>query len=113
MFPDQLRVDFVCNGVWALKFFEKNNYYSLFLAEFQDCLFENVHGLKPTENNKLKVYGKDFLGWLNPDDADDTMWDAVDDEQFGSRLLVLHLLRLCCNETSSKKSKNFIFLFFF
>ncbi|XP_057526099.1 protein CYPRO4-like [Amaranthus tricolor] len=84
MFPDQLRVDFVCNGVWALKFFEKNNYYSLFLAEFQDCLFENVHGLKATEKNKLKVYGKDFLGWLNPEDADDTMWDAVDDEQFGS-----------------------------
>ncbi|KAL2927573.1 Protein CYPRO4 [Bienertia sinuspersici] len=80
MFPDQLRVDFVCNGVWALKFFEKNNYYDMFVSEFQDCLFENVFGLKPTEENKLKVYGKDFIGWLNPEAADDTMWDALDDE---------------------------------
>ncbi|XP_021738487.1 protein CYPRO4-like [Chenopodium quinoa] len=80
MFPDQLRIDFVWNGVWALKFFEKNNYYDMFVSEFQDCLFENVHGVEPTEQNKVKVYGKDFLGWVNPEAADDTMWDAVDDE---------------------------------
>ncbi|XP_057535798.1 protein CYPRO4-like [Amaranthus tricolor] len=85
MFPEQLRIDFVCNGVWALKFFEKNNYYDLFVAEFNDCLFENVHGFKATEENKVKVYGKDFIGWLNPEVADDTMWDAVDDENFGNK----------------------------
>lgn len=85
MFPDQLRVDFVCNGVWAMKFFEKNNYYDMFVSDFQDCLFENVHGVKATEANKLKIYGKDFMGWLNPEVADDTMWDAVDDEVVKNR----------------------------
>ncbi|KNA08491.1 hypothetical protein SOVF_162040 [Spinacia oleracea] len=85
MFPEQLRVDFVWNGVWAMKFFEKNNYYDMFVSEFNDCLFENVHGVEPTDQNKLKVYGKDFMGWHNPEAADDTMWDAVDDELIGSK----------------------------
>lgn len=80
MFGDQRRVDFVSKGVWALKFF-KDEDYRRFVSEFQDCLFENVHGVKATEENKVKVYGKDFLGWYNPDAADDTMWEAPDDEE--------------------------------
>ncbi|KAJ8447401.1 hypothetical protein Cgig2_019395 [Carnegiea gigantea] len=80
MFGDQRRVDFVSNGVWALKFF-KDEEYRRFVKEFQDSLFENVHGVSATEENKLKVYGKDFIGWMNPEVADDTMWDAVDDEE--------------------------------
>ncbi|KAJ8450808.1 hypothetical protein Cgig2_032433 [Carnegiea gigantea] len=82
MFGDQRRVDFVSQGVWALKFF-KDEDYRRFVTEFQDCLFENVHGVKATEENKLKVYGKDFIGWLNPEAADDAMWE-VPDEDFKS-----------------------------
>jgi hypothetical protein len=79
LFGDQRRVDFVSNGVWALKF-PSEEAYRKFLTEFQDCLFENVHGLKATEENKIKVYGKDFIGWLKPEIADDSMWeDATDD----------------------------------
>ncbi|XP_059446288.1 protein CYPRO4 [Corylus avellana] len=79
LFGDQRRVDFVSNGVWALKF-PSEEAYRKFLSEFQDCLFENVHGLKATEENKVKVYGKEFIGWLKPEVADDSMWeDATDD----------------------------------
>ncbi|KAE8007964.1 hypothetical protein FH972_004518 [Carpinus fangiana] len=79
LFGDQRRVDFVSNGVWALKF-PSEEAYRKFLSEFQDCLFENVHGLKATEENKIKVYGKEFIGWLKPEVADDSMWeDATDD----------------------------------
>lgn len=82
MFGDQRRVDFVSHGVWALKFF-KDEDYRRFVTEFQDCHFENVHGVKATEENKLKVYGKDFIGWLNPEAADDAVWE-VPDEDFKS-----------------------------
>ncbi|KAL6953908.1 Protein cypro4 [Sarracenia purpurea var. burkii] len=78
MFGDQRRVDFVWNGVWALKFFGDEEYRS-FVTEFQDCLFENVYGLRPTEENKVKVYGKEFLGWAKPEVADDSMWEDADD----------------------------------
>ncbi|GAV89435.1 VID27 domain-containing protein [Cephalotus follicularis] len=79
MFGDQRRVDFVNHGVWALKFFTDEEYRT-FVTHFQDCLFENVYGLKATEENKLKVYGKEFIGWVKPEDADDSMWeDAYND----------------------------------
>ncbi|KAA8536197.1 hypothetical protein F0562_028675 [Nyssa sinensis] len=78
MFGDQRRVDFVCNGVWALKFFGDEDYRN-FLTKFQDCLFENVYGLKATDENKVKVYGKDFIGWAKPEVADDSMWEAAED----------------------------------
>ncbi|CAK7329871.1 unnamed protein product [Dovyalis caffra] len=81
MFGDQRRVDFVNNGVWALKFFSDEEYRK-FVSLFQDCLFENVHGLSATEENKLKVYSKEFIGWLKPEIADDSMWeDAVKEEE--------------------------------
>ncbi|KAL5790651.1 hypothetical protein ACOSQ2_005539 [Xanthoceras sorbifolium] len=78
MFGDQRRVDFVCNGVWALKFFSDSDYRK-FVSEFQDCLFENVYGLRATEENKVKVYGKDFMGWVKPEAADESMWEDADD----------------------------------
>ncbi|GER56181.1 hypothetical protein STAS_33894, partial [Striga asiatica] len=43
-----------------------------FVTKFQGCLFENVYGLKPTEENK------DFLGWVKPEDSDDSMWEDGD-----------------------------------
>lgn len=78
MFGDQRRVDFVWNGVWALKFFGDEEYRS-FVTEFQDCLFENVYGLKAIDENKVKIYGKEFMGWVKPESADDSMWEDADD----------------------------------
>ncbi|PRQ23063.1 putative transcription factor WD40-like family [Rosa chinensis] len=78
MFGDQRRVDFVSRGVWALKFFTDEQ-YRRFVTEFQDCLFENVYGLKATEENKVKIYGKEFLGWVKPEAADDSAWEYADD----------------------------------
>ncbi|KAF5951734.1 hypothetical protein HYC85_009678 [Camellia sinensis] len=78
MFGDQRRVDFVWNGVWALKFFGDEEYRS-FVTEFQDCLFENVYGLKAIDENKVKIYGKEFMGWVKPESADDSVWEDADD----------------------------------
>ncbi|KAH6794039.1 Vacuolar import/degradation [Perilla frutescens var. hirtella] len=77
-FGDQRRVDFVDRGVWALKFFVDVEYRK-FVTKFQDYLFENVYGLKATEENKVKIYGKDFLGWVKPEESDDAMWEDADD----------------------------------
>ncbi|XP_073286996.1 protein CYPRO4-like [Primulina huaijiensis] len=77
-FEEQKRVDFVDGGVWALKFFTDVDYGN-FVTKFQDCLFENVYGLRPTEENKVKTYGKDFIGWLKPEESDDSMWEDADD----------------------------------
>ncbi|KAM7482508.1 hypothetical protein LguiB_007091 [Lonicera macranthoides] len=78
MFGEQRRVDFVNRGVWAMKFFGDEDYRG-FLTKFQDCLFENVYGLRASDENKVKVYGKDFMGWAKPEVADDTMWEDADD----------------------------------
>ncbi|GFP84572.1 protein cypro4 [Phtheirospermum japonicum] len=80
-FGDQRRVDFVDGGVWALKFLKDEDYRS-FVTKFQDRLFENVYGLKPTEENKVKIYGKDFLGWAKPEESDDSMWEDADDGEW-------------------------------
>ncbi|KFK39244.1 hypothetical protein AALP_AA3G219100 [Arabis alpina] len=77
MFGDQRRVDFVSNGVWALKFLTDED-YRRFVTMFQDYLFENVYKVKATEENRLKVYGKDFMGWANPEAADDSMWEDAE-----------------------------------
>lgn len=79
MFGDQRRIDFVYKGVWAVKFYTDEQ-YRRFVTEFQDCLFENVYGLKATEENKVKIYGKEFIGWVKPESADDSMWEDADDE---------------------------------
>ncbi|XP_010525688.1 PREDICTED: protein CYPRO4 [Tarenaya hassleriana] len=85
MFGDQRRVDFVSNGVWALKFFSDEDYRA-FVTRFQDCLFENVYRVKPTEENKIKIYGKEFIGWINPESADDSMWEDAEDSPHESKV---------------------------
>ncbi|XP_052200730.1 protein CYPRO4 [Diospyros lotus] len=77
-FGDQHRVDFVAQGVWAMKFFSEE-YYKGFLTKFQDCLFENTYGFESTDENKIKVYGKDFIGWAKPEDADDSVWEDAEE----------------------------------
>ncbi|CAK8577500.1 unnamed protein product [Lathyrus sativus] len=81
MFGDQRRVDFVSNGVWALKF-PTDEAYRKFVTEFQDHTFENVYGLSPTEENKIKVYGKEFIGWVKPEAADDSVWEDASEDGF-------------------------------
>lgn len=77
-FGDQRRVDFVAQGVWAMKFLSDVEYKS-FVNKFQDCLFENTYGCEATAENRVKVYGKDFMGWANPEDADDSVWQDAED----------------------------------
>lgn len=77
-FGDQCRVDFVDKGVWAMKFFSNEDYKG-FVTKFQECLFENTYGVEATEENKVKVYGKDFIGWVKPEAADDSMWEDADE----------------------------------
>ncbi|KAE8703132.1 Protein CYPRO4 [Hibiscus syriacus] len=78
MFGDQKRVDFVDKAVWALKFLTDEEYRN-FVTQFQNCLFENVYGMEATEENKIKVYGKEFIGWMKPEAADDSMWEDAED----------------------------------
>ncbi|CAL5204673.1 unnamed protein product [Lathyrus oleraceus] len=75
---DQRRVDFIAKGVWAMRFFAEQH-YEAFLVQFQNCTFENTYGFEAIDENKLKVYGKDFIGWANPEAADDSMWEDADD----------------------------------
>lgn len=77
-FGDQRRVDFVAKGVWAMKFFSDEEYKS-FVSKFQDCVFENTYGVEAIEENKVKVYGKDFIGWLKPEIADDSVWEDTEE----------------------------------
>ncbi|KAL2650428.1 hypothetical protein R1flu_018556 [Riccia fluitans] len=77
-FDDQLRVDFVSQGVWAMKFFNKTDYHA-FVHEFQNCKFENSYQMKATEENKTKVFGKDFMTWASGEDADESIWEDAED----------------------------------
>lgn len=77
-FGDQHRADFVARGVWAMKFFSKED-YKAFVAQFENCLFENTYRVEATEESKLKIYGKDFIGWAKPEAADDSMWEDAED----------------------------------
>lgn len=79
MFGDQRRVDFVNSGVWAMKFWSDADYRS-FVTQYQNCLFENVYGLEATDENKLKVYGREFIGWVKPEAADDSVWEDAEDD---------------------------------
>ncbi|KAJ0754675.1 putative transcription factor WD40-like family [Helianthus annuus] len=75
---DQLRVDFVSNGVYAMKFFSIEDYKG-FIEQYEKCLFENTYGFECNDENKAKVYGKDFVAWANPEAADDSMWEDAED----------------------------------
>ncbi|KAK1301757.1 Protein CYPRO4 [Acorus calamus] len=85
MFPNQRRVDFVSDGgVWAMKFFSDAGYRA-FLAEYQRREFENTFGSDRTEENEVKVYGKDFIGWARPGSADESIWGDAEEEFERSR----------------------------
>ncbi|MCO5561336.1 hypothetical protein L7F22_014957 [Adiantum nelumboides] len=75
---EQLRVDFVYYGVWALKFPTRTEFQD-FEIQYRNCLFENTYMLEATDENKIKVFGKDFLGWAKPEEADDSVWEDADD----------------------------------
>ncbi|KAH7674869.1 putative isomerase YbhE protein [Dioscorea alata] len=77
-FPDQRRVDFVADGVWALKFFSTDAYHGFF-SRYQDCLFENLHNREANDTSRVKVFGNDFLGWAKPEVADDTIWEDAEE----------------------------------
>ncbi|EPS57429.1 hypothetical protein M569_17387, partial [Genlisea aurea] len=80
---DQRRVDFLANGVWAIKFFTSEE-YDTFVKKYEACSFENTYGYDASDENKLKVYGKDFLGWAKPESADDSMWEGAEDSLTGT-----------------------------
>lgn len=75
---EQLRVDFVSKGVWAIRFKELSELEE-FQTRYSNFLFENTHGYVATEANKVKVLGKDFVDWAEGKDGDEVMWDAEDD----------------------------------
>ncbi|CAH8350547.1 unnamed protein product [Eruca vesicaria subsp. sativa] len=77
-YREQRRVDFVAKGVWALKFGTIED-FTLFVNSYNNCLFENNHGVELNEASKAKIFGKDFIGWANPEAADDSMWEDADD----------------------------------
>ncbi|CAA6672220.1 unnamed protein product [Spirodela intermedia] len=77
-FPEQRRVDFVAAGVWALKFFNPEG-YKVFHSKYQSCLFENTYGMEANEDNRVKIYGKEFMGWANPELADDSIWEDAEE----------------------------------
>ncbi|CAL0319054.1 unnamed protein product [Lupinus luteus] len=78
IFSDQRRVDFVAGAVWAMKFFTEEHCKG-FVTQFENCLFENTYNVEGNEKNKVKIFGKDFIGWANPDAADDSMWEDAED----------------------------------
>ncbi|MCO5596266.1 hypothetical protein L7F22_050326 [Adiantum nelumboides] len=65
-------------GVWAHKFASVQS-YKHFIAEFQNCSFNNTYLLEATEENNIKVLGKDFGGWAKTEKADDLVWEDAED----------------------------------
>ena len=62
-----------------------------------DHLFENVHGLPPTEENKLKIFGKDFVMWARGEGEDESIWADAEDSFEEQKAL---------RETLHEKAKN-------
>ncbi|GAB2216246.1 hypothetical protein Droror1_Dr00024016 [Drosera rotundifolia] len=48
-FGNQRRVDFLANGVWALKFFFDEEFRG-FMRRYEECLFENTYGFEDPED---------------------------------------------------------------
>lgn len=76
--PEERRVDFVADGVWALKFFTDEGYRA-FSNAYQNCSFENIYGMEDNDASRAKIFGKDFIGWANPQNADDSIWEDAED----------------------------------
>ncbi|OEL28165.1 Protein CYPRO4 [Dichanthelium oligosanthes] len=77
-FPAQRRVDFVADGVWALKFLHADGFGD-FCAKYHSCLFENSYGVAATDEGRAKVFGKDFAAWARPEDGDESIWEDATD----------------------------------
>ncbi|CAI8618410.1 unnamed protein product [Vicia faba] len=76
-------------GPWILKVGSKISarvstelQLKMFGDQRRDHTFENVYGLAPTEENKIKVYGKEFIGWVKPEVADDSVWEDASEDGF-------------------------------
>lgn len=41
--------------------------------------FENTYFLEATEANKLKVFGKDFIGWAKGEGEEESIWEDAED----------------------------------
>ena len=96
-FDDQLRVDFIWKGVWAMRFMNSSDYH-IFVEEYQNHLFENTYGMPPTEENKIKIFGKDFVVWARGEGEDESIWaDAEDNFEEKQRAL---------RETLHEKARN-------
>lgn len=78
-FPHQRRVDFVSNGVWALKFGSAAAYHE-FYRQYDRGLFENTFGVEATDENRIKIFGKDFMAWAHPTEADDAIWEDAEED---------------------------------
>ncbi|KAL2458687.1 Vacuolar import/degradation [Abeliophyllum distichum] len=65
----------------GVKFFsaEENE---IFVGKYQGCLFENTYGYEANDENRVKVYGKGFMGWAKPEEADDSMWKDAEESLF-------------------------------
>ncbi|GJN19157.1 hypothetical protein PR202_gb06399 [Eleusine coracana subsp. coracana] len=77
-FPAQRRVDFVADGVWALKFLHADG-FGEFCSKYHSCLFENSYGVAATDEGRAKVFGKDFQAWARPEDGDESIWEDATD----------------------------------
>ncbi|KAK9054336.1 hypothetical protein SSX86_025414 [Deinandra increscens subsp. villosa] len=78
-YMEQLRIDFVSNEVYALKFFSIEDFKG-FIEQCEKCLFENTYGFERIDEHKAKVFGKDFVAMANPEAADDdSMWADAED----------------------------------
>ncbi|KAF2556780.1 hypothetical protein F2Q68_00018358 [Brassica cretica] len=77
------RVEFVAEGgYWALSFTAASgeDLTAAFVSSFNNCLFENNHGVELNEAGLASIFEKDFIGWANPEAADDdSMWEEADD----------------------------------
>ncbi|KAL2333644.1 hypothetical protein Fmac_014857 [Flemingia macrophylla] len=68
----------------ALKFPSDNSYH-YFVTDFQNRVFKNMYDLECTEENKVKIYGKEFIDWVKLEVAHDSVWeDAVSAKAFPS-----------------------------
>ncbi|WZY96448.1 hypothetical protein YC2023_068777 [Brassica napus] len=79
-YKDQ-RVEFVANGgYWALRFTSRGeDLTTAFVSSFNSCLFENNHGVELNEAGLASIFEEDFIGWANPEAADDSIWEEADD----------------------------------
>jgi VID27 C-terminal WD40-like domain len=91
-FPDRRRVDFVSNGVWALKFGSAAAYHE-FYRQYDRGLFENTFGVEATEENKIKIFGKDFMAWAHPTEADDAIWEDAEEDLGRSPRILTPIMR--------------------